>query len=59
MNVHVMPLGDVVAHEGTPECVCGPGDEVVQINSAAAQVGMIFHHYALQPCTEWEVFPGA
>ncbi|WP_169950668.1 hypothetical protein [Microbispora sp. H11081] len=27
--VHVMPLDDVIGHEGSPRCVCGPGGEPV------------------------------
>ncbi|MBP2706626.1 hypothetical protein JOL79_22720 [Microbispora sp. RL4-1S] len=27
--VHVMPLDDVIGHEGSPGCVCGPGGEPV------------------------------
>ncbi|GIH62044.1 hypothetical protein [Microbispora siamensis] len=27
--VHVMPLDDVIDHEGSPECVCGPGGQPV------------------------------
>ncbi|MGW5265449.1 hypothetical protein ACWEQG_31135 [Microbispora sp. NPDC004025] len=27
--VHVMPLDDVIDHEGNPECVCGPGGQPV------------------------------
>ncbi|MBO4271010.1 hypothetical protein [Microbispora triticiradicis] len=71
--VHVMPLDDVIDHEGSPGCVCGPGGQPVtaaDIGEPASPpagdgmpgwslpaVGMIYHHYALSPCREWEAVP--
>ncbi|TLP54584.1 hypothetical protein [Microbispora triticiradicis] len=71
--VHVMPLDDVIDHEGSPGCVCGPGGQSVtaaDIGEPASPpdddampgwsrpaVGMIYHHYALSPCREWEAVP--
>ncbi|GAA0364849.1 hypothetical protein GCM10009530_13220 [Microbispora corallina] len=70
--VHVMPLDDVISHEGTPRCVCGPGGQpvtAVDLGEQAADadvvgpgwsrpaVGLIYHHHALSPCREWEAVP--
>jgi hypothetical protein len=112
--VHVMPLDDVVSHEGTPDCVCGPAGQIVSAvelledpdldgvvdpddltdsdgrglldgaDSVGAGAGdweqadgleqadddegpegdprlaaciIIYHHYALRPCHEWEASP--
>ncbi|MEZ0076681.1 hypothetical protein [Planotetraspora sp. GP83] len=102
--VHVMPLDDVIRHEGTPDCVCGPGGQavsaldvmdgsggsdgsdgwdgwdgmdsadgidgpdgiddhrddvwpVVEAGGPHLAVGMIYHHYPLRPCHEWEASP--
>ncbi len=71
--VHVMPLDDVIDHEGSPGCVCGPGGQSVtaaDIGEPASPpdddampgwsrpaVGMIYHHYALSHCREWEAVP--
>jgi hypothetical protein len=70
--VHVMPLDDVIGHEGSPHCICGPGGEAVtavDLGETAAvpdaiglgwsrpAIGMIYHHHALSPCREWEAVP--
>ncbi|WP_327046998.1 hypothetical protein OG320_03615 [Microbispora sp. NBC_01189] len=79
--VHVMPIDDVIGHEGSPGCVCGPGGQSVSAadigepapppagdtaGDAAGDampgwpqpaIGMIYHHYALSPCREWEAVP--
>jgi hypothetical protein len=70
--VHVIPLDDVIAHEETPRSVCGPGCEAVTavdlgepaaaadriaLGWPAPAVGLIYHHYALQPCHRWEAVP--
>lgn len=72
--VHVIPLDDVIDHEGTPDCVCGPGgqpvtaadlgepapateSEVPPLGWSRPAVGVIYHHYALSPCREWEAVP--
>ncbi|MCT9931094.1 hypothetical protein N5079_12795 [Planotetraspora sp. A-T 1434] len=95
--VHVMPLDDVIRHEGTPDCVCGPGGQAVsaldvmdesggidgwdgiddahgvdgpdgidgqgdvwpavEAGGPHLAVGMIYHHYPLRPCHEWEACP--
>ncbi|WP_405086331.1 hypothetical protein [Microbispora sp. NBC_01389] len=79
--VHVMPIDDVIGHEGSPGCVCGPGGQSVSaadIGEPAPPpagdtagdtagdampgwpqpaIGMIYHHYALSPCREWEAVP--
>ncbi|MEW9529939.1 hypothetical protein [Microbispora sp. NPDC049125] len=69
--VHVMPLDDVIGHEGTPSCVCGPGGQPVtaaELDLAhdpvsagwtRPAVGVIYHHHALSPCHEWEAVPEA
>ncbi len=55
--VHVMPLDDVISHEGTPDCVCGPGGDAVQIVETREPIGMIYHHHAIRPCHQWEASP--
>jgi hypothetical protein len=101
--VHVMPIDDVISHEGTPDCVCGPGGQIVSavdlieeadgwihdeepddspdydLEDADRDAGdagdwavadeepdtgeprlpvcIIYHHYALRPCHEWEASP--
>ncbi|WP_204285096.1 hypothetical protein [Microbispora amethystogenes] len=77
--VHVMPIDDVIDHEGSPGCVCGPGGQSVtaaDIGEPAPSpavdtavdampgwpqpaIGMIYHHYALSHCREWEAVPEA
>ncbi|GAA4583217.1 hypothetical protein GCM10023194_19930 [Planotetraspora phitsanulokensis] len=112
--VHVMPLDDVISHEGTPDCICGPAGQIVSaadlledpdldgvvdaddltgfededlpdgayspdtgaddwdradgLEQADDDEGpegdprlavciIIYHHYALRPCHEWEASP--
>ncbi|GII54829.1 hypothetical protein Pth03_32180 [Planotetraspora thailandica] len=102
--VHVMPLDDVITHEGTPDCICGPGGQIVSAVDLMDQtddwlhaeetddssdhhaeawededsgdwpadeerpgeeletgdsllVCVVYHHYALRPCHEWEASP--
>ncbi|WP_066943158.1 hypothetical protein [Microtetraspora fusca] len=52
--VHVMPLDDVISHEGSPDCVCGPGGQQVETLATREPVGMIYHHHAVRPCSLWE-----
>ncbi|MBX6385828.1 MAG: hypothetical protein IRZ07_23125 [Microbispora sp.] len=70
--VHVMPLDDVIDHEGSPQCVCGPdgrpvtaadlGEPAPRTDTIAPgwsrpAVGVIYQHFALRPCSEWEAIP--
>lgn len=66
--VHVMPLDDVIGHEGSPNCVCGPGSEPVTAADLGENdsvgpgwsppaVGVIYRHHALSPCRQWEAVP--
>ncbi|SDG33224.1 hypothetical protein SAMN05421505_103222 [Sinosporangium album] len=57
MIVHVKPVGDVVEHEPSAHCICGPGSDIVQIPAICKPVGMIYQHHALHPCSEWEAAP--
>ncbi|MFC0861472.1 hypothetical protein ACFHYQ_04085 [Sphaerimonospora cavernae] len=66
--VHVIPLDDVISHEGTPHCVCGPGGEPVTATDlddsdnmglgwSSPTIGVIYRHYSLTPCRQWEAVP--
>lgn len=42
-GVHVIPLGDVIDHDHTDDCVCGPTSEL-QANADAPDVWLVTHH---------------
>lgn len=44
-NVYVLPLSDVVAHEDSDSCVCGPTTEPVQREDGS--FGWLVTHHAL------------
>ncbi|MEU4570984.1 hypothetical protein [Nonomuraea sp. NPDC023979] len=52
--VHIRPLDDVVGHERSPDCLCGPAGEGVYAQATAQALGMIYRHHALRPCHDWE-----
>jgi hypothetical protein len=52
--VHVLPLDDIISHEGSPDCVCGPGGAAVEAAATRRPMGLIYHHHAVIPCHEWE-----
>lgn len=39
-RTHVMPRGDLVAHEADEDCICGPDAEFVE-------GGIVFTHHSL------------
>lgn len=43
MNVHVIPVGDLIEHEPFERCVCGPAYEHVQGEDGASG-WLIIHH---------------
>lgn len=43
--IHVLPVGDLVAHEDTDDCVCGPTAEAVKRDDGS--VGWLIVHDAL------------
>lgn len=47
--VHVRPVDDMIGHEESAFCVCGPVGR-----QAPSDLGLIFQHHALLPCHEWE-----
>ncbi|WP_449065125.1 hypothetical protein [Planomonospora algeriensis] len=52
--VHIRPVDDVISHEETADCLCGPAGEGVYAAATTQAVGLIYRHHALQPCREWE-----
>lgn len=43
--LHVVPLGDLVDHEPSDECVCGP--ETIRIERGDGSDGWVISHHAL------------
>lgn len=43
MSVHVMPLNDVVEHEESEDCLCGPSIEAV-FREDGSNGWLIIHH---------------
>lgn len=44
-NVHVRPVGDLVEHELTEDCACGPSAQPVKRDDGS--VGWLIVHHAL------------
>lgn len=42
-DVHVHPLGDLIAHDLTADCVCGPDCELVEAEHAPDR-WLVIHH---------------
>lgn len=42
-GAHVLPIGDVVEHVESDDCVCGPTSEVVEC-SAGGTAWLVTHH---------------
>lgn len=42
---HVFPLGDLVEHEETEDCICGP--EVEPVERADGSFGWLYSHHSL------------
>ncbi|WP_214107736.1 hypothetical protein [Acrocarpospora catenulata] len=57
--VHVLPMDDVIPHEGTPDCVCGPYTEAIELRApnGPGPVAVLYRHYAVIPCRDWEAAP--
>jgi hypothetical protein len=45
VNVHVMPVGDLIEHEPLERCVCGPSYEHVQ--GEDGESGWVITHHSL------------
>jgi hypothetical protein len=44
-DLHVVPIGDLIQHDTTGECVCGPTEQPVKARDGA--VGWIAVHHSL------------
>ncbi|GAA0377260.1 hypothetical protein Acor_30610 [Acrocarpospora corrugata] len=58
--VHVLPTDDVIPHEGTPDCVCGPYSQSIELRgnlTGQGPVAVLYRHYAVVPCRNWEASP--
>lgn len=42
-GAHVLPIGDVVEHEESADCVCGPASELVDC-AAGGTAWLVTHH---------------
>lgn len=42
-NVHVIPLGDLIDHDRTDGCICGPTSEL-QTHDDAPDAWLVTHH---------------
>jgi hypothetical protein len=42
-EIHVKPVGDLIEHESTEECVCGPATEAV-FRDDGSTGWMVVHH---------------
>lgn len=45
MTLHIVPIGDVVEHITTDECVCGPTDQPVKREDGSVR-WLVVHHSA-------------
>jgi hypothetical protein len=45
VNIHVIPLGDLIQHEPYGTCVCGPTPEFVQAEDGES--GWLLTHHSL------------
>lgn len=44
-TVHVMPINDLIEHESSGDCACGPRTEIVQRDDAPD--GHLYVHHSL------------
>lgn len=44
---HIIPLGDLIQHEFTPDCVCGPAVTHEPDGSNPQKINVYFRHHAL------------
>jgi hypothetical protein len=45
VSVHVVPVGDLIVHTTTDDCVCGPRDQPVKLEDGS--VGWLTVHNSL------------
>ena len=43
MSLHVVPVGDLIEHETTDECPCGPEQRLVKRDDGSAR-WLVVHH---------------
>jgi hypothetical protein len=55
VSMHVLPVGDLIEHETTDECPCGPRSEIVKREDGS--VGWVVVHHALDGREALEVEP--
>lgn len=47
-DVHVVPLGDVIVHAFTDDCICGPTAEAVAtVDGNNGHIGWMITHHSL------------
>jgi hypothetical protein len=50
LRIHVLPLDDLIEHEQSEDCVCGPDVELV----SAVNDGWLISHHSLDGREAWE-----
>lgn len=46
-EIHVMPLDDLVPHETTPLCLCGPTGDIIGPEDTGGRPAMMYTHHSL------------
>lgn len=46
-EIHVMPIGDLVEHETTSLCLCGPTGEIIGPEDTGGRPAMMYIHHSL------------
>lgn len=46
-EIHVSPVGDLVEHEMTPLCLCGPTGDIIGPEDTGGRPAMMYTHHSL------------